>query len=93
MFRIWGKVIKDNHMIKDTVISLNDKKLSRTKKVYKSLEMICQEFDLPIPIWHDVNKKEFIDHSMTRFQPVSFMESVEFDYLEIRVIEEDNFWE
>ena len=93
MFKIWGRLIKENHLIKDKLITLEGREMSRTKKVYKSLEMICEDFDLPIPIWHDNNKKEFASHALTRFYPVSFMESVDFDYLEIRVIEEDQIWE
>ena len=37
MFRLWGKIWKDNHMIKDTVIC-NDEQDTRTHKVFKALE-------------------------------------------------------
>ena len=40
MFRLWGKIWKDNHMIKDTVIC-NDEQDTRTHKVFKALEEIC----------------------------------------------------
>lgn len=93
MFRIWGRLIRNNHLLKDVVVSPEGKDMSRTAKVYKSVEMICEEFDLAVPIWHDNNNNEFIKHSMTRFYPVSFLEAVDFDYLEIKVIEEDHIWE
>ncbi|MBO6165072.1 MAG: hypothetical protein J6O17_01705 [Eubacterium sp.] len=89
MFRVWGKLIKDNKLIKDTVIAINDPEMRRTPKVYKALEDMCYEFDLAIPIWLDSNKREFIDHSLTRFTQDSFIESVDFDYLEFRVIEDE----
>ena len=92
MFRIWGKIIKDNHLIKDTVIWNDDMDMSRTKKVYKALDDICTEFDLAVPIWLDSNKKDFIEHARTRFTQDSFIETIDFDYLDFQVIEEDSIW-
>ena len=35
------------------------------------------------------NKNDFIHHSKTRFNSDSFVEDIDFDFLEIQVIEED----
>ena len=67
--------------------------MSRTHKVYKALDEICYQFNLAVPIWLDQNKKEFLKVSKTRFNKDSFIESIDFDYLEFQVIEEDNFWD
>ena len=48
MFRMWGKVFADNHLLKD-----------------------------------------FKRHAKTRFTQDSFIEAIDFDYLEIQIIEED----
>lgn len=88
MFRMWGKLWKDNHMIRDTVICQTDYSLSRTAMVFQSLDDICYEFDLGKPIWLDVNISDFKRHDKTRFSQDNFIESVGFDYLEIQVIEE-----
>ena len=48
MFRVWGKLIKENKLIKDTVIAIDDPEMRRTPKVYKALEDMCYEFDLAI---------------------------------------------
>ena len=50
MFRMWGKIFHENHMLKDTVICI-DSDLNRTRKVYQALEEICYEFDLSKPLW------------------------------------------
>ena len=50
MFRVWGKLIKDNRLLKDTVICINDYEMTRTHKVYKALEDMCYEFDLAKPM-------------------------------------------
>lgn len=87
--RIWGKIIKDNHLIQDTVIEIYDTSLSRTKKVYKALEDMCLAFDLAAPIWLKKNQQDFIHHARTRFTQDSFVETIDFDYLDFHVIEED----
>ena len=89
MFRMWGKIFKENRLVKDTVICCEDLSLNRTRKVYATLDDICVEFDLQTPIWLEKNKKEFIELSKTRFHQDSFIEEIDFDFLEIQVIEED----
>ena len=88
MFRLWGKIIKDNRMIKDTVIENNDYSISRTTMIFSALDEICMQFDLEKPIWLDNNINEFKRHDKTRFRQDSFIEHLDFDYLEIQVIEE-----
>ena len=89
MFRVWGKLIKDNRLLKDTVICINDYEMTRTHKVYKSLEDMCYEVDLAKPIWLKKNKDEFIQNARTRFTADNFVEDIDFDYLDFHVIEEE----
>ena len=88
MFRMWGKEIKNNHMLRDHVY-VDSSDLNRTRKIYAGLEEICREFDLGVPIWLDSNISEFKKVSKTRFTGDSFIETIDFDYLEIQIIEED----
>lgn len=88
MFRLWGKTWKQNRLLTDTVIC-DDSEDTRTHKVLRSLEQICYEFDLGKPIWLDSSIEEFRRHSKVRFYQDSFIDSIDFDYLEIEVIEED----
>lgn len=89
MFRMWAKIWKENHLLRDTVIENDDNTLSRTRKVFAAIDSICYEFDLPKPIWLDSTIREFQAHDKARFYPDNFMEHIEFDFLEIQVIEED----
>ena len=91
MFRMWGKIIRHNRMLKDHVVC-DPSDLNRTRKVYAALEEICREFDLGIPIWLDSNISEFKRISKTRFTKDSFIEDIPFDYLEIQIIEEDQLF-
>ncbi len=89
MFRLWAKIFKDNRMQKDLVICNDDTSLSRTKKIFAAVDEICYQFDLSKPIWLDVTVSDFKKHDKTRFTQDNFIDSIDFDYLEIHVIEED----
>lgn len=75
-------------MLQDTCIS-DESADTRTHKVFRALEEACYEFDLGKPIWLDKNIAEFKRLSKTRFNSDNFIETVNFDYLEIQIIEED----
>lgn len=87
MFRLWGKIIKDNHLIKDMTVS-NDTEDTRTHKIFQALEAICYAWDLSRPIWLDSTIAEFKRHSKARFYQDNFIETIDFDYLEIQILEE-----
>lgn len=88
MFRIWAKEWKNTHLIKDMVVCNDDENMSRTKKVFDAIEKICDEFDLSAPIWLESNISEFKRLDKTRFTRDNFIDDIDFDYLEIHVIEE-----
>ncbi|MGL5260181.1 MAG: hypothetical protein ACRC7V_08735 [Lachnospiraceae bacterium] len=87
--RIWFKTFKDNRMICDLVVENDSTTMSRTNKIMKAVETCCYEFDLCTPIWLDSTIKEFQRHAKARFLKDNFVETIDFDYLEIHVIEED----
>jgi len=89
MFRLWAKEFKDNRLLKDITISDMAEGKSRTKKVFDAVDEVCYEFDLSRPVWLDKNINEFKRRDKTRFDQDNFIDSLEFDYLEIQMIEED----
>ena len=84
MFRMWMKIFKENRLLQDTVISVDDPEMTRTAKIFHA---VC--FDLSQPIWLDANIREFQRHSKTRFTQDNFVEEISFDFLEVHIIEED----
>jgi len=88
MFRVWGKIFKNNNMLKDITVCDNTSD-TRTHKVFHALEEVCYTFDLSKPIWLDSNIREFQRHAKTRFYQDSFVDDIYFDFLEFHVIEED----
>lgn len=88
MFRLWCKIFSSNRLVKDTVIE-NENKESRTQKIFSGIETACYEFDLGKPFWLESNVATFKKHSKVRFNQDNFIETIDFDFLEIQVIEED----
>ena len=88
MFRLWGKIVKNNNIITDHVFELNTLDLSVEEKIKQGLEALCYHFDIQKPMWFSDNnyitmigKTCFIDHH--------FIENIDFDYFEIEIIENE----
>lgn len=88
MFRLWAKTFKDNRLIQDICIG-DDSEDTRTHKVFRALDEVCYAFDLGKPVWLDKTITDFRRHAKARFTQDSFIELIDFDYLEIQIIEED----
>ena len=86
--RVWVKVFDDTPRIKSETIEDYSAE-TRTHKIFKALEEACVRLDLGKPIWLDANIAEFQRLAKTRFTQDNFVEEIEFDYLELHVIEED----
>ena len=90
MFRLWCKLFDDsNHLLKDMVVENDDAATNRTRKIFDGIHSACYAFDLSEPIWLDSNVAEFKRHSKVRFYQDNFIDSIDFFYMEIQVIEED----
>ena len=86
--RIWFKTWKDSHLVRDMVV-VDGSEETRTHKVFNALEKVCYEFDLSRPIWLDSTVNEFKKRSKARFYQDNFVDEIDFDFLEIQVLEED----
>lgn len=87
MLRLWGRMFRDNRLLKDITIE-NTEDDTRTHRIFHALDEICYAWDLGKPIWLDSNIREFKRHNKTRFYSDSFIEEIDFDYLEISILEE-----
>ena len=77
MFRLWCKLFDDsNHLLKDMVVENDDAVTNRTRKIFDGIHSACYAF-------------EFKRHSKVRFYQDNFIDSIDFSYMEIQVIEED----
>ena len=72
MFRLWAKIFKDNHMLKDMVVC-DESDDTRTHKVFHALDEVCYAFDLGKPIWLNKTIEEFKRHAKARFYQDNFV--------------------
>ena len=87
MFRLWGKLVKDSRIIKSETVERPEDD-TRTHKVFNALEELCKKWDLGIPIWLKSNINDFKRTSKARFYQESFIEEIDFDFMEIQILEE-----
>lgn len=87
MFRLWGKIMKNNDLIDDEVFELEDSNLSLKEKTDLGIKSLCYHFDLQKPMWLSDNDNDFNMLASTRFFNQHFIETIDFDYFEIEVIE------
>ncbi len=88
MFRMWAKIWKENRLVRDMVVCREESD-TRTHKIFAALDEVCRCFDLSKPIWLDSTIADFKKHDRTRFTQDNFIDTIDFDFLEIHIIEED----
>jgi len=86
--RIWARTFKDNRTVSELVVE-NTEQDTRTHKIFDAIEKISYDFDISKPIWLDINIKDFKRFSKVKFYQDSFIDTINFDYLELVVLEED----
>ena len=79
MFRIWAKVFKDGHIIKQTTYEREEK--FSYSRFFRYLADICDELDVPTPVLLKTSIFYYAKFSPVVFRPSDFMESVPFDRL------------
>ena len=88
MFRLWARTFQNTHMLQDITIE-DPSQDTRTHKVFRALDQVAEAFDLSKPLWLDKTIRDFKKHGKVRFYQDNFIDSIDFDYLEIQIIEED----
>lgn len=87
MIRIWGRIIKNNRIIKDAVVS-SDKKGEYQDKLKDCINELCNMFDIQKPYWLPTNLEEYNKRNKTIFNCHNFMEEIDFDRFVIEELEE-----
>lgn len=78
MLRIWGKLIKNNRIVKDAVVS-SELEGSYQDNLKVCITELCQKFDLAKPYWLPANLEEYNKRGKTTFNTFNFMEEIDFD--------------
>ncbi|WP_326910781.1 hypothetical protein [Sedimentibacter sp. MB31-C6] len=87
MYKLWAKKIKNNKIISSLNIK-NDENLSPLEKREKCFKEICQKFDISVPLWLSKHNFEFNEFKYVTFYPNDFIDEIDFDKLEIEMIDD-----
>ena len=91
MFRLWGKIFKNNDIISDHVFELESSDQTKEEMTLQGIKELCYHFDIGRPMWFQDNKVDYNQKKKTRFRDHHFIESISFDYFEIEIIEIDEY--
>ena len=83
--KLYGKLIKDTRIIKETFAERNDESVSFRDQLEQCLIQVCKDLDIQVPLWLKKNTKEFVNHHRTFFTDEHFVEKISFDKFEIRI--------
>jgi hypothetical protein len=86
MLKIWGKVIKDNRIIKDEV-AISDIEGTYQDNLKACINELCYKFDISKPYWLPSNLDEYNKRSKTSFNEDNFIEEIDFDRFMIEEID------
>jgi len=78
--RLWVRLFKHHRVERDAVIPCI------REDVEEALRDLLPTLDLSQPTWLPRHRADWDEYSLTRFRPEHFMESVDFDYMEISYI-------
>ena len=79
MFRIWAKVLKEGHIIKQTTYEREEK--FTYADFFRYLAEICDALDIPTPVLLKPHIFNYAKFRHVVFRPADFMETVNFDRL------------
>mgnify|MGYP000865068771 FL=1 len=88
MIKIWGKLIKDNKIIKDEVAA-SDIEGNYQENLKACIIELCNKFDIPKPYWLPTNIEEFNKRTKTTFNEDNFVEELDFDRFIIEELDLD----
>lgn len=81
MIKIWAKIIVDNKITKDIIYESVDN--YTREEFFDHLSDICHQLNIPTPVLISNHYETYENFNMVKFLPRDFVESLDFDKLEI----------
>lgn len=89
MYKLWARKIRKNHLIESIVVE-NAEDISTLEKRDQCLKEICRKFDISVPVWIKKHDLEFSKFKYVTFYPQDFIDEVDFDKLEVELMDDEN---
>ena len=86
MARFWGKIMKKQRIISDTVTEAEP--LYTNLDFEQVVQQLCEPLDLPRPVILSKHLRDMGSFRRARFLPGDFMEEVSFDFFEVEELVE-----
>lgn len=86
--RIWAKVLKEHRIIRETVREFSSARPSDMEGWSLPIHELCQDLDLCRPVLLRKHVNDLTRFSRVVFKPADFIETVDFDELEVEVLSE-----
>lgn len=78
MLKIWAKVMKNNKIVKDEVVTV-DIEGGYQEKLKACITELCNKLDISKPYWLPMNLEEYNKRGKTTFNEHNFIEEIDFD--------------
>lgn len=87
MIRIWGKIMKNNKILKDAVVT-SDIEGGYQDNLKLCINELCYKFDIQKPYWLPMNLEEYNRRGKTKFDYNNFIENIDFDRFVIEELDD-----
>ena len=82
--KVWAKTIVDEKITRDLLYEYGS--ITSEEEFVATLQEVCDKMDIPTPVATRVNFNHFVMFNNTRFKPLDFVESVDFDVLDLEAV-------
>lgn len=84
--KVWVKTVSDEKITRSTLYEYGS--VADLDEFVSLLQNVCEQMDIPTPVATCVNFNHFVMFNNTRFKPRDFVESVDFDLLDVEAVPE-----
>lgn len=85
--KLEGRIFKGNTILNVCVVVHENDKVRYSKELEETLIMLCEEMDIPLPMWLSKNTHEFAAFRQTIFFAEQYNQKVSFDRFQMRLLE------
>lgn len=83
--KVWARIRKDNKTVGQHTVEIAEKRAEDVTDWSEPIGELCRELNLARPVMLKKHVNDLLNFSHTAFRPGDFMESVDFDRLEIEL--------
>lgn len=85
--KLEGRTFKGNNILNVQIVEHENSSVRYSKELEETLILLCQEMDVPLPMWLSKNTHEFAAFRQTIFFAEQYNQKVVFDRFQIRLLE------